>query len=148
MEDILSKRKQALADDPEVRGDPLRFTDNLSLLSCQNEQKYDRDPFFKACGQFLAQFPEGAVSIFGPGTADTWWPESVGSAKSVKWEKLSQLHFNIITDNCPHPWSRGTAALQQLTLRRGVDKNGKAWTDYYFADIANNTFYMSMILTR
>ena len=71
IEDILNRLKQALVDDPEVRGDPLRFTDHLSFLSCQNEQKYDRDPFFKACGQFLAQIPKGTVSIFGPGTADT-----------------------------------------------------------------------------
>ena len=97
IEDIVKRLKEAVVDDPEVRGDPSRFTDHLSFLSCQNEQKCDRDPFLKACGQFLAEFPEGTVSIFGPATADTWWPESIGSAKSVKWDKLSQLYFNIIT---------------------------------------------------
>ena len=42
---------------------------------------------------------------------------------------------------------RGTAPLQQLTLRQEVDKSGKAWTDYHFADTAANTYHMSMILT-
>ena len=71
-----------------------------------------------------------------------------GSAKSIKWDQLSQDYFEVVTDNCPHPWIRGTAALQQLTLRQGVDKNGKAWTYYHFADTAANTYHMSMILTN
>ena len=43
---------------------------------------------------------------------------------------------------------RGTAPLQQLTLRQGIDKNGKAWTDHHFAETAANTYHMSMILTN
>ena len=68
--------------------------------------------------------------------------------KNIKWDKISQDYFKALTDNCPHPWMRGTAPLQQLTLRQGIDKNGKAWTDHHFADSAANTYHMSMILTN
>ena len=68
IEDILKCPKEALDKDPEVRGDPLRFTDHLTLISCQNEQ---------------ALFPEVTVTIFGPGTADTWLPQMVEALKAL-----------------------------------------------------------------
>ena len=84
IEEIMAKLQQAMAEDPEVRGDPSRFTDHLSFLTMQNETKYERNRFFEEASQFLAQFPVGTVSIFGPGAADTWWPDTVGSAGNAK----------------------------------------------------------------
>ena len=121
----------------------------MTLFTCQNEDIWGREGNFKACGQYLSQFPEGCVSSIGPATSATWWPHNgPDNAKSIKWDKLSQDYFKALTDNCPHPWMRGTAPLQQLTLRQGIDKNGKAWTDHHFADNAENTYNMSMILTN
>ena len=115
---IVDCLKEALNNDPHVRGDPSRFSDHLTLFSCQNENKYGREDNFKACGQYLSQFPEGCVSVFGPATAATWWPKNgPDNAGNIKWDTISQQYFKTLTDHCPHPWMRGTAPLQKLTLR-------------------------------
>ena len=124
IEDIMAKLQQAMADDPEVRGDPSRFTDHLSFLTMQNENKYERNHFFEEASEFLGRFPVGTVSIFGPATSDIWWPDTVGSAGNAKWDKLSYLYFGIITKDNVHPWIRGSARLGNMELRRGVSAKG------------------------
>ena len=92
IEEIVKCLKEALDKDPDVRGDPLRFSDHLTLFTCQNEDKYGREGNFKACGQYLSQFPEGCVSIIGPGTAATWWPHNgPDNANSIKWDYLKNI---------------------------------------------------------
>ena len=85
IEDIMAKLKEKLAADPWVRGDPSRFTDHLSFLTMQNESKFERDQYFQEAREYLNAFPVGTVSIFGPATADFWWPDTVGSAANAKW---------------------------------------------------------------
>ena len=42
IEDIVKCLKEALEKDPDVRGDPLRFSDHLTAFTCQNEDKWGR----------------------------------------------------------------------------------------------------------
>ena len=148
IEDIMAKLKEKLAADPWVRGDPSRFTDHLSFLTMQNESKFERDQYFQEAREYLNAFSVGTVSIFGPGTADFWWPDTVGSAANAKWDKLSHRYFNILTQGNVHPWMRGSAPLGDMELRRGVSAKGNPWVDHHFADTGPNCFKMSMILTN
>ena len=64
IEDILKCLKEALDKDPDVRGDPSRFTDHLTLFSCQNEQKWGREGFFKAGGVCVCRPGKSNISVF------------------------------------------------------------------------------------
>jgi len=88
------------------------------------------------------------VSIFGPATADFWWPDTVGSAANAKWDKISHRYFNILTQGNVHPWMRGSAPLGDMELRRDISAKGHPWVDHHFADTGPNCFKMSMILTN
>ena len=114
----------------------------------QNENKYERNDFFQEASEYLGRFPVGTVSIFGPATADLWWPDTVGSAGNATWDKLSHLYFGILTNDNVHPCIRGSAPLGDMELRRGVSAKGNPWTDHHFADTGPNCFKMSMILTN
>ena len=122
----MAKLKEKLAADPWVRGDLSQFTDHLSFLTMQNEKKGGREKQFRDAREFLNAFPVGAVSMFGPATADFWWPDTAGSAANAKWERLSQTHFGELTQGNVHPWMRGSAPLGDMKLRRGMSAKGKA----------------------
>ena len=146
---IIGGLKKALHDCPHARGDPQRFCDHLSVYSCGNEDKYGRDANWRECAEYLSLFPEGCVSVFGPADSVTWWPKrGAENAANMKWDSLVTGYFNLLANECPHPWIRGTAPMRQIALRQGVTKKGEAWIDKLFADTRESTFRMTEMLTN
>ena len=71
-------------------GNPETFAEQLVFISAMNEKTYEKDAVFKDVREELERYPIGSVIIFGPGEADHWWPDCVGSARNTKWTTLSK----------------------------------------------------------
>ena len=127
-------------------GDPDAFADHISFLSMMNEKRGDAETIFGRVRDALSVYSPGTVIFFGPGNADMWWPDSVGSAGNATWQRRSYAYFNALTEGGKHPYIRGDSALSQLDLRTWVSNAGRQCYDHHFQDTPSNSVKMTLIL--
>ena len=131
-----------------VGGNPETFADQLVLISCMNEKTHEKDETFRAVRNELEDYPIGSVIILGPGAADHWWPDCVGSAGNVKWTTLSQRYFDILSSG-KHAYIRGDAPLGDMEIRQWIAKKSKQLTfDHHYQDSSQNIIKMTNLITN
>ena len=123
------------------------FTEQALLISAMNEKTNAQEWTFEEVKLKLEEFPVGTVVIFGPGDADHWWPNLIGSASSIKWSGLSDKYFQELISG-KHLYIRGNAPLAQLDTRKWISKARNQCFDHHFEDSPANIIKMVSIVTN
>ena len=134
-------------DHDSSRGNPSVFSEQLILISAMNEKTYEKDATFRDVKNQLESYPIGTVVIFGPGDADQWWPDQIGSTFSTKWSKLAVQYFNELVSG-KHVYIRGNAPLAQLDIRKWISKANNICYDHHFEDSLANVIKMVSLITN
>ncbi len=129
------------------RGNPISFSDQITLISTMNEKRGGAEDTFAKVRDELEKFAVGTVIILGPADADLWWPDCVGSASSETWTRRSYTYFEALISG-KHPYIRGSAPLKQLEIRSWLSKKGRQCYDHHFQDTTSNIAKMTQILTN
>ena len=87
--DVHAGLQSILSQNDPAGGDPNAFSDHISFLSMMNEKRGDAQPTFTMVRDALSGYSPGTVIFFGPGDADMWWPNDVGSAANATWQRRS-----------------------------------------------------------
>ena len=129
-------------------GNPETFAEQLVFISCMNEKTHEKDAMFKGVRDDLESYPIGSVIILGPGAADHWWPDCVGSSTSVKWTALSKRYFDVLSSG-KHVYIRGDAPLADMEIRQWIAKKSKQLTfDHHYQDHPQNIIKMTNLITN
>ena len=134
-------------NDSTNRGNPSTFSEQLILISAMNERTNSQEWTFDEVKEKLDAFPIGTVAIFGPGEADHWWPNQIGSDFSKKWSGLADFYFARLFSG-RHLYIRGNAPLAELDTRKWISKAGNQCYDEHFQDHPVNVAKMVSIVTN
>jgi hypothetical protein len=139
--------KEMINEDPHAQGDPELFRGNVVFMTMLNDVKLVKNQVSDLRRQqaadtaaYLRRFPQGSVSIVGPGSSEIWY--------LPHFDKHAPVFMQILA-TAGHPVYPAEASLKSMSLIPCESKKtGETWFDFHFQDTTDNVRKMCALITH